>query len=140
MVPFVFEYFECHPKARKPVRATKNSIGYDVFTPVEIEIYPGERQTIPLGFKSKFTEGYMAILWDKSGLASKQGLTILAGLIDPDYPDEWGAVILNTGRQVIKLKAGDKICQIVFIKAEFPLGLMGAEDKQRKGGFGSTGK
>lgn len=126
------------PENLRPKRATINSIGYDIFSPDYIFLSPGERKVIPLGFKSKFTPGYAALLWDKSGLAARKGLTILAGLIDPDYRDEWAVVLFNTSKENATILVAEKICQLFFFKAEFPSGLE-VENKERSGGFGSTG-
>lgn len=135
---FMFDFKPLFYGVKKPRRATKNSIGYDVYSPLAFYLPAGGRRTISLGFCSQFTEGYAALLWDKSGLAHKKGLTVLAGLIDPDYPDEWGVVLLNTGDQDINFELGEKICQLFFFKAEFPEGLE-SDDVGRTGGFGSTG-
>lgn len=134
-----FDYKPIHESAKKPKRATRDSIGYDVYSPVSFCLCPGQRKTIGLGFSSRFSDGHVALLWDKSGLASKKGITVLAGVIDPQFLDEWGVVLLNTSEETVHFEVGDKLTQIVFVKAEFPEGLE-ADDKERTGGWGSTGQ
>lgn len=128
------------------VKETQRSAGHDVFSAEKdpIIIAPGEYRDIRLGLKTRFDAGYAACLWDKSGYARNNGITVLGGLIDGDYPDEWIAVLLNTGKEAFVIKPGNKVTQVVFFKLadiepEEKGGTYVVRDNERVGGFGSTG-
>lgn len=132
--------------AGKMVKETKRAAGHDVFSAESerVVIAPGEFRMIRLGLKTRFDEGYAACLWDKSGYAAKNGITVLGGLIDGDYEDEWRAILLNTGKEPFVLQPGNKVTQVVFFKlaeieAEEKGGTYVINDATRTGGFGSTG-
>ncbi len=131
------------PGGRVPCRAEPGSVGFDLFAPADGFIDPLCRATIPLGFKSEFTPGYVGKIFDKSGLASKQGICSFAGVIDPSYRGEWGVILYNSTQKVFRYRAGDKLAQVVFFKVELPEALevsILSETQRGEGGYGSTGK
>ena len=78
----------------------------------------------------------------RSGLAAKNGLDVLAGVIDSDYRGEIVCVLYNTGDETIKLPAGSKICQLIIEKIITPTAVWSDEINETErgsGGFGSTG-
>ena len=87
-------------------------------------------------------EGFVALVWDKSGLALKNGIKTMAGVIDSGYRGEIGIVLANLSGRDYKIEKGQKIAQMLVQKAER------AEIEEVKnlnetprgaGGFGSTG-
>ena len=78
----------------------------------------------------------------RSGLATKQGLNVLAGVIDADYRGEIGCLLHNTGTETVELPAQSKICQLIIEKIITPAAIW-ADDlsntERGSGGFGSTG-
>ena len=109
----------------------------------EIELACNDRLLIGLGFKATVGEGFEIQVRPRSGLALKQGLTVLntPGTIDEAYRDELGVIIINLSRKVQTIKLGERIAQIVVcpillpaieVVNELPL-------NNRGGGFGSTG-
>ena len=110
-----------------------------------ITINPGGRALIPTGLKVAIPEGYEIQVRPRSGLALKNGITLLntPGTIDADYRGDIGVIIINHGTEPFIIKAGDRIGQIVLNKVEkiewqqvdtLPDTIRG------EGGFGSTGK
>lgn len=127
-----------------PKRATKGSAGYDVCTPYDIDLEPGEEINVPTGLKCKIENGWALFALPKSGLGFKYytRLANTIGLIDEDYYNNenneghmW-VKIRNEGDKPLHVDAGKGICQMVFL----PYGITFDDeaDGERKGGFGST--
>lgn len=127
-----------------PKRATKGSAGYDVCTPYDIDLEPGEEINVPTGLKCKIENGWALFALPKSGLGFKYytRLANTIGLIDEDYYNNenneghmW-VKMRNEGDKPLHVDAGKGICQMVFL----PYGITFDDeaDGERKGGFGST--
>lgn len=118
-------------------RATKNSFGYDIRTPDIILLHPNETHVVATGVHVKMDDDVMAMVCSRSGLSVK-GIVVAnaPGIIDSDYRDEIKVILHNHGNEDVLLGIGDKIAQLVFVKA-----LRGADvsTQQRNGGLGSTG-
>lgn len=136
---------------RLPKRATKvvegvelatDSVGYDLFAPEDGFIDALQRKLVKLAFCSEFTPGYVAKIFDRSGMGNK-GITAFAGVIDPDYRGEWGIILYNSTHSTFRWKAGDRLGQVVFFKVELPevCEVSSLTDTVRGvGGYGSTGQ
>lgn len=126
----------------KLVRATKGSVGFDLYATEEVLIPPQTHAVIGTGVHSEM-EGCFAVLFDRSGLAAKFGVSRMAGLIDPDFDKEWKVVLANLcGREAYQVKKGDRIAQAVFFDfQQCWQRLSGVEhlQQERTDGFGSTG-
>jgi dUTP pyrophosphatase len=129
-----------------PFYHSDGASGADVMAAVDKEVIllPGERTLIPTGLYVQIPPGYEAQIRPRSGLAAKQGLTVLntPGTIDSDYRGEVKVILINLGNEEICIKRGDRIAQIVFmpvVRAQFinktDIDTTGRGD----GGFGSTG-
>ncbi len=128
-----------------PSRATTLSAGYDLFAPTDVCIWPGCQELIKLGISWKpdvwegpaIFGGFFAKIWDKSGHAVKSRFNTRAGVIDMDYPKEWGVVCVNEGPTVFRLEASKSLAQFVllpFLLADD----LSTSSVVRAGGFGST--
>jgi dUTP pyrophosphatase len=131
-----------------PKHATMQSAGTDLLAAVKetIIINPQQRAMIPTGITMAIPEGYEGQVRSRSGLAIKHGITVLnaPGTIDSDYRDEVKVILVNFGEAPYEVMRGMRIAQLVIAKYETvalsviqsnePLG-----EKERKGGFGSTG-
>lgn len=127
-----------------PKRATKGSAGYDFITPVRI-ICKAHSSTalIPTGIRCQIDEGYVLLLFVRSSIGVKKGLTLAngTGVIDSDYYNakNEGHIMFslhnNTDQDVI-IEAGERVMQGVFV----PFGICNNDstDTNRTGGFGST--
>lgn len=125
-----------------PQRETDGSAGYDLRSAIGmITILPGERRVVETGFAWEIPRGTVGIIRPRSGLAVRQGLHVMAGVIDSDYRDEVKVLLLNMGDEPITIMTGDRIAQILLVPFYGPELIVVDElnDTDRDGGFGSTG-
>lgn len=125
-----------------PRKANDTDAGFDVFATERHVIGSGAWKTIPLGIAMAIPPGYCMVAKDRSGLASKNGIHIRAGVIDEDYRGEVCAVVANSGPYEFVVEEGMKIAQMLLIpvpqaKFEEVKNLM--ETDRGAGGFGSSG-
>lgn len=109
----------------------------------EIMLWSGWRAAIPLGFKARLPRGYEMQVRSRSGLALKKGLVVLnaPGTIDSDYPGEWAVILQNTSTEMVSIRHGDRIAQLVLapvIRMPWREGEV-TQTTDRAGGFGHTG-
>lgn len=130
-----------------PRYMTAHAAGMDLCADLEEEmiISPGDRVLIPTGIAIALPEGYEAQIRPRSGLAFKNGITLLnsPGTIDADYRGEICVIAINHGKEPFTVKAGDRIAQMVF--ARFWRGILEEVDEldgtaRGDGGFGHTGR
>lgn len=130
------------PRAMLPTRGSSSAAGLDLFSIEAVTIEPGQRAIARTGLSVAVPEGYYGRVAPRSGLATKQGLDVLAGVIDADYRGEIGCLLHNTGAETIELPEQSKICQLIIEKIITPEAVWADElsDTERGGGgFGSTG-
>jgi dUTP pyrophosphatase len=131
------------PDAIAPRYAHDGDAGFDVFSCEDYTLQPGERHAFKLGFATELEPGYVCLVWDRSGLAAKQGLTNLAGVIDSGYRGEYAVVVLNTSNQPVAVSKGDRIAQMLVQpvqRVDITVVDELADSNRSSGGFGSTGK
>lgn len=131
------------PDAVLPSFAHPGDAGMDLFARKNILIKKGERKKIGTGIAIELPHGYVALIWDKSGLATNHGLTNLGGVIDAGYRGEYFVTLLNSGVEDYTIEKGHKIAQLLIQKVEHPTieEVSELSDSRRgAGGFGSTGK
>lgn len=109
-----------------------------------LRLVPGERVLVPTGIKIQLPQGCEMQLRPRSGLALKQGITLLnsPGTIDADYRGAVGVVLINHGDEPVSIKHGDRIAQAVIapvMQAQFEIADTLTDTKRGAGGFGSTG-
>ncbi|HXQ71578.1 MAG TPA: dUTP diphosphatase, partial [Pyrinomonadaceae bacterium] len=129
-------------KAVLPVRGSSFAAGLDICSIEDVVIEPRQRATARTGLAVAIPHGFYGRVAPRSGLAVKQGLDVLAGVIDSDYRGELCCVLYNTGDAAIKLPAGSKICQLIIEKIITPQATWVNdldETARGAGGFGSTG-
>lgn len=136
------------PNAKVPTWGSVNAAGADLYacidSPIPLEIKPQETVMIPLGIKTEFTPGYAAMLYARSGLASKKGLAPAnkVGVVDADYRGEWMIALHNHSHSSQFIEDGERIAQVVFHEVEHPEFIESdelSETDRGEGGFGSTG-
>ncbi|HEV8186268.1 MAG TPA: dUTP diphosphatase [Pyrinomonadaceae bacterium] len=130
------------PRAVLPKRGSASAAGLDVCSIEDLEIEARQRVMAKTGLAVAIPQGFYGRVAPRSGLAAKNGLDVLAGVIDSDYRGEVCCLLYNTGDETINLPAGSKICQliveqIITPEAEWATDL--DETARGAGGFGSTG-
>ena len=129
-------------RAVLPARGSLLAAGLDISTIKEMTIQPGERALASTGLAVDIPEGYYGRLAPRSGLATKNGLDVLAGVIDADYRGEIRCLLYNAGDEAIHLPAQSKVCQLIIEKIIRPTATWAddiTETERGGGGFGSTG-
>ncbi|MXW00044.1 MAG: dUTP diphosphatase [Holophagales bacterium] len=133
-----------------PERASTRSAGYDLraATSEPVRIAPGTRRLIPTGLVLGLPPGYEAQIRPRSGLALRQGLTVLnsPGTIDSDYRGEVKLLLANLGDEPVDVERGERLAQMVVaavpeirFQEDDSLGQRPTEGGRNEGGFGSTG-
>ena len=129
-----------------PERATVGSAGYDFYSPLDFVLEPGQTIKIPTGIRAKIEDGWVLMIFPRSGLGFKFRIQLnnTVGIIDSDYygSDNEGHIFIkitndsNEGK-TLSLKKGDGFAQGVFL----PYGVASDDEAAalRNGGFGSTG-
>jgi dUTP pyrophosphatase len=130
-----------HPHARLPHYSRPGDAALDCYAQADAHLFPGEVTPVPLGFCLAIPEGHVGLIRDRSGLARKDGVYTLAGVIDPNYRGEVTA-LLTCLKSPVVLPAGSRVCQLLIVPApqviweevaELPSTLRGTA------GFGSSG-
>lgn len=129
-----------------PKYQTALSAGMDLYANLSepIVLKSLERRLIPTGLFIALPEGYEAQIRPRSGLAFKNGITVLntPGTIDADYRGEIGVILVNLSADEFTINDGDRIAQMVIAKYETANWeeVYSLEETERgKGGFGSSG-
>lgn len=130
------------PDAKIPERAHATDAGLDLFTLTEVVLEKGGTSVLSTGIAMAIPEGYVGLIWDKSGLAAKNGITCLGGVIDSEYRGEIMVTLANLGADTYTITKHQKIAQLLIQKIELPkLEEVETLDDTTRGekGFGSTG-
>jgi dUTP pyrophosphatase len=140
--PQTLSFKQLDPRAILPRRGSALSAGLDICSIEAVAIEPKQRALVSSGLAVAIPEGYYGRVAPRSGLATKQGLDVLAGVIDADYRGEIRCLLHNTGDEAIHLPAQSKICQLIIEKIITPTAVWAdeiSETDRGSGGFGSTG-
>ena len=129
-----------------PFYSTEHSAGMDLraFLTESVVLQPMERELIPTGLFIEVAEGYEAQVRPRSGLAIKNGITVLnsPGTIDADYRGEVKVILINLSHEPFTIQNGDRIAQMVIAKYEkitWNQVAQLSETERGTGGFGSSG-
>lgn len=131
-----------------PAYETVNSAGMDLraYLPEgPVTLKPMQRMLIPTGLFMEIPEGYEGQVRPRSGLAIKNGITVLntPGTIDADYRGEVKIILINLSDTDFTINSGDRVAQIIFAKCE-QMEVINvetlSETERGAGGFGHTGK
>ena len=128
-----------------PSYAYPGDAGMDLRSIEHLEIKPFERALVSTGIAIAIPEGYAGFVQPRSGLAIKQGVTVLntPGLIDSHYRGELKVALVNLDRNnVFQVNPGDRIAQLVIQKVErVAWNVVSSLDETERGegGFGSSG-
>ena len=124
-------------------KATPGSAGYDLSSTEELTIAPLSRALVDVGLKLEIPANMYGRIAPRSGLAYRNGIDVLAGVIDSDYRGQIKVILINLGDKEFKINKGDKIAQIIFYNLAnvhlTPAISSLSETSRGDGGFGSTG-
>jgi dUTP pyrophosphatase len=128
-----------------PAYITEGSAGMDLYADLDaqLRLAPMERILIPTGVAIALPQGFEAQIRPRSGLALKQGLTLVnsPGTIDSDYRGEIQVIAINFGKEPIVIERGQRIAQMVIqrvVRAEWREVEELPPTKRQQGGFGHT--
>lgn len=127
-----------------PEYAHEEDAGMDVYSTKDYLLLPKHRTLIGTGLKIEIPKGYEMQIRPKSGLALREGITVLntPGTIDSSYTGEAGIILINHSSKPYKIEKGQKIAQIIFNKIERVKFVETDKIKttnRGNNGFGSTG-
>jgi len=130
-----------------PSYSTELSAGMDIraFLEAPVTLKPGKRVLVPTGLYISLPKGYEAQIRPRSGLAIKNGITVLntPGTIDADYRGEVRIVLVNLSDEEFVIQDGERICQMIIARheqADWSEVEVLDETERGSGGFGHTGK
>ena len=131
------------PNAKVPTKANFNDAGFDLYSVLDTIIPPKQRKTVRTGISVEMPEHFAGLIWPRSGLSVKQGIDVLAGVVDSGYRGEIMVCLYNTSDQNVVINTGDRIAQIIF--QEVPRVIMEVHEslgssQRGDNGFGSSGK
>jgi len=139
-------YIKLNEFAKAPSYANGNAAGADLYaaTSAPLTIKPSETVLVGTGIATEIPEGYVGLVFARSGLASKKGLAPAnkVGVIDSDYRGEIKVAIHNHSSEDQTIDAGERIAQLVitpYVHANFEFSQKLTETDRGAGGFGSTG-
>lgn len=131
-----------HPEAQLPTKAHPTDAGWDLYLKEYIEIPREETFIATLGIRMVIPDGWTGIIKDRSSVAAKEGITVLAGVIDSSYRGEVGVVLFNTTQHTFYAAPGDRIAQMLFLPVPEITIIEDAidvrETERGEGGYGST--
>lgn len=129
------------PGAKLPIK-NGGDAAYDFYSAERVVVPPRDRKLVGTGLACEFPVGYVARICDRSGMAAKEGLHVMAGVIDPTYRGEWKILLFNTTHKWVAIPAQTRIAQVLFYQvADFPVQEVEelSDTERGDGGFGSTG-
>lgn len=151
-----------YPGAIIPTRAKSSDAGYDLYAGETRVIGPMDRLVISTGICVEIPEGYYGRVAPRSGLAIKEGIDVLGGVIDSGYRSDIGVILINLNlpdivnaskyakahqvlfgqRNRMQIEKGDRIAQLIIEKChdiEFEEVEALSESERGESGFGSSG-
>ena len=125
-----------------PKYAHGGDAGLDFYSIENQTIPAGERRLISTGISMEFPKGYVAFVKDKSGVAYKQGVETMAGVIEYTYRGEYKILMQNDSKKSYEVIKGEKVAQVVILPVATAKIIEVdelSETKRGDGAFGSTG-
>lgn len=130
--------------AKIPTRAHDTDAGLDLYAAESATVMAGSVTSVSTGFSLLIPPGYVGLIWPRSGMATKNGIDTMAGVIDAGYTGEIiVALTSHDDTEIHSIEIGDKIAQLLIqpIPA-FTLNQVSSlpGTTRAKAGFGSTGR
>jgi dUTP pyrophosphatase len=128
--------------AKTPTQGTAFSAGYDLYSAESTTIARFARKLIKTNISLAIPINYYGRIAPRSGLAFKNGIDVMAGVIDSDYRGDIGVILYNTDEKEFVVNVGDKIAQIIIEPCAYSNFVISKElpaSKRGDGGYGHTG-
>ena len=125
-----------------PTYAHDYDAAFDLRASKSNSLLPNEKKIIPTGIKVAIPSGHVGLIWDRSGMAAKHSIHVLAGVIDSGYRGEIKIVMVNLGKEEFLIEKGHRIAQML-IQPVLNIKIAEVDEldntSRGDGGFGSTG-
>lgn len=125
-----------------PKYAHEGDAGVDLHSTEDYTLKPGEQILASTGICMAISPGHVGLIWDRSGLAAKNSMHVLAGVVDSGYRGEVKVVLKNLSNEEFQVTKGMRIAQMLIqpvVSAIIEESDSLDETKRNEGGFGSTG-
>ena len=132
------------PEAQLPTRAHDTDAGFDLYSPIGVNISVGATVTIPTKLAISLPENTVGLIYPRSSLGTRHGIVLAntVGVIDSGYRGEIMLVVTNHGDRPYTIRSGDRVAQMIVTPYYAPdvieVADLDASDRGT-GGFGSTG-
>ena len=130
-------------EATLPTRSNPTDAGWDLYASEDCLLAPNTRETVSTSISMEIPEGHVGLIWPRSGLATKKGVDVFAGVVDAGYRGEVKVCLYNSSTETISIQKGDRIAQILF-QTISNFNVVESSNLTRtargRGGFGSSGK
>ena len=139
------KYMKLDERAVTPTYGSSEAAGADLYALDDTIIYSGGTKLIHTGIAVEIPQGYVGLVYARSGLASKRGIAPAnkVGVIDSDYRGEIMVSLYNQSENTQNINRGERVAQLVitpYIQVEYELSDTLTSTERDTGGFGSTGK
>lgn len=126
-----------------PFKKHSTDAGWDLKCTKAFSIGPRKQKAVNLGIQVEIPEGYVGLLFPRSGLSTRKGLNLanVIGVIDSDYRGDVIAVVKNNGPGILRVKEYERICQLLVVPVlidDIAIVDELSETERGDGGFGST--
>lgn len=138
----MIQFKKLHDKAIIPKRTNPTDAGLDIYCIEAVTLFSGQQAALPSGLAMAIPDGYVGLIWPRSGLAVKHGIDVLAGVVDSSYRGELKVSLINHGERPVEFRPGDRIAQILIqpVSIQQPIEVSTLDDTDRGvKGFGSSG-
>lgn len=128
--------------AKLPTYGHPGDAGMDIYSVEEVIFLPGEQKRVHTGVAFEIPEGYVGLVWDKSGISFNQGLKVMGGVIDNGFRGEFVASLVNLSGVEQKIEKGQKFTQMLIqpvASCEIVEAEMLSDTSRGEGREGSTG-
>ena len=132
-----------HKHARLPSKSNEDDAGWVLYAAEDVIIEPSERTLIGTDIAMAIPAGYVGLIWDRSGMATKRGVHRFAGVIDSGYRGEVKVCLWYASNEHCIINKGERMAQLLVQPAPaLPLiEVQSLDATQRgRGGFGSSGQ